>query len=74
MEVQMVDGKEVGMMMKEIALKHVKPMAAEMLVYAIDDVLKEVVESTKTPFDDIAYANFKDKLKEMLLASIEKMG
>jgi hypothetical protein len=59
---------------KEIALKHAKACAIELVEKVAIDALKEAVKKTNTPFDDIAVAALEAPLKQALIDALNKIG
>ena len=57
----------------EIAKKHGKQMAAEIVVEILEPALKEVVAKSETPVDDVIAAALLPTLKAELLKLIEKI-
>lgn len=57
---------------KEIAVKHGKEMAAEMILAALYPALEKVVADSPNKYDDIILASFGEKLKEEILKLIQE--
>ncbi len=62
-------GKELG----EIAKKHGKAMAIEMIDQVLFIALDEVVTKSATPIDDVVLAALKEPLKKALKNALEKI-
>lgn len=68
-ERKMEVGKELG----EIAKKHGKAMAIEMVDQVLFIALDEVVTKSATPIDDVVLAALKEPLKKSLKDALEKI-
>lgn len=64
---------EVGQKIGELAMKHVKEMALEIVDQVLIVALEEAVVKSATPLDDLAIAALKEPLKAALKEAIEKM-
>ena len=64
---------DAGQVAKELALKHGKALAADLINLVVFEALDEAAKKSATPYDDIALAALKQPLKEALLAAIEKI-
>ena len=68
-EKKMEVGKELG----EIAKKHGKAMAIEMVDQVLFIALDDVVTKSATPIDDVVLAALKEPLKKALKDALEKI-
>lgn len=64
---------EVGKELGEIAKKHGKAMAIEMVDQVLFIALDEVVTKSATPIDDVVLAALKEPLKKALKDALEKI-
>lgn len=64
---------EVGKELGEIAKKHGKAMAIEMVDQVLFIALDEVVTKSATPIDDVVLAALKEPLKKSLKDALEKI-
>ncbi len=64
---------DIGTVLGEIAKKHGKQMAAEIVVEVLEPALQEVVAKSETPIDDVIAAALLPTLKAELLKLIEKI-
>lgn len=64
---------EVVMKLGDIAKKHGKAMALEMVAEVAIPALEEAAKQSATPIDDMVLAALKEPLKEQLLKLIEKV-
>lgn len=64
---------EVGKELGEIAKKHGKAMAIEMVDQVLFIALDDVVAKSATPIDDVVLAALKEPLKKSLKDALEKI-
>jgi hypothetical protein len=64
---------DVAQVAKELAMKHGKALALDLVNLVIFEALEEAAKKSSTPYDDIAVAALKQPLKDALLAAIEKL-
>lgn len=64
---------DIGQALGEIAKKHGKQMAAEIVVQVLEPALQEVVAKSETPIDDVVALALLPTLKAELLKLIEKI-
>jgi hypothetical protein len=58
---------------KEIALKHGKALAVEMLEIVLIPALEKAVQKSATPIDDVVIAALKQPLKDAVKELLEKI-
>ena len=63
----------VGAQLGEIAKKHGKAMAIEMIDQVLFSALDEVVAKSATPIDDVVLAALKEPLKKSLIEALQKI-
>jgi len=63
----------VGAQLGEIAKKHGKAMAVEMVDQVLFIALDEVVAKSATPIDDVVLAALKEPLKKALIEALQKI-
>lgn len=63
----------VGAQLGEIAKKHGKAMAIEMIDQVLFIALDEVVAKSATPIDDVVLAALKEPLKKALIEALQKI-
>lgn len=64
---------EVGAKLAEIAKKHAKAMAVELIEEVAVQALEEAVKKSATPMDDVVVAALKEPLKKALLDAVNKI-
>ncbi len=63
----------VGEKLGEIAKKHGKAMALEMVSEVAIPALEEAAKKSSSPIDDLALAALKEPLKQALIGLLEKL-